>query len=456
MTLCHKIQHHNKVFVSKEAVSESCCLPHFDTDRHSNDHVCCVIKWCLLTRSAVVFLKTCHCSLLLLLEIRHCSLLLFQISTTFSELIMIQQYFRCSFADTFEQCFLLSSQCVFMSRTPVVSETNRHTVNYSSLPGELRNQIMEELLAPGDVWVSRPPRPGITLEGHHVLAALILFLSGVCFLFTVGLAYLFPGNVTIYLSRLAYLGLGSGFVYTFLVIYWYTTRRKLFNYRFQYSPSRWKAERTNGPNFDGRQFLVASKQTCKEGSSIFFPENAFHLPPGSLLETWIWLTGLGEDQRQAIGPFVCDFSLLDLDPLDVHIAYLCACFRKKFLSRGFNFMDIWRYMMLDSLELKWCDKVDFILKRESKSDRQSLRCKIMSMFKRQETTEERLLRAKYTDEMQKASKALDRVISQKIRDLGPQASKRWLIHQEDWEGIEHVHTTKGMLKRTHNSWRYEQ
>ena len=323
--------------------------------------------------------------------------------------------------------------------------------SYFSLPGELRNQVMEELLVPGDVWVSQPPQLGIALVGHVDLAVLLLTIYVLCGICMLGEAYMSCRQPPTHLRRFVFWGFFLCVSYLCVIYYWYRTRSKFFSYRYDFSLKRKKAGKNNSVNSDGYQFLAASKQVSEEGRSIFYSQNVFHLPPGPLSNTQDWFDGLREDHRKTMGTLVCDFSLLDLEPYIVHAAYFIAYLLKKTCRRGSNLTYLWRVEIMNYLWETWLYKVYFILKRENKTDQESLRDKVSFLLGLKEKTRQQSVPSKYIDEMQTAFTDLDRLLVRKIRDLGPQGTKTWLIRREYGEDIVQIHTSKGLLKRVDNS-----
>ena len=133
------------------------------------------------------------------------------------------------------------------------------------LPPEIRNQIMEYVLAPGDIYLPAKP-PSVVSKARRTLRA--------------------ADNVEAVVKRIHY-------PYLYEVVQMYQALQ---------------------PTKYGCQVLATCKQLYCEGYRIFYERNTFHLAPGPLSASSQYFDNLQAHHRALIKHVAIDTSILDLTP----------------------------------------------------------------------------------------------------------------------------------------------
>ena len=261
-----------------------------------------------------------------------------------------------------------------------------NSFKYFSLPGELRTQIMEDLLVFGDVWV-RPSRSPETFSkvwypGRRMGWALLI------------LTFILGINFSIIPYPYSIISIGPSLILTAVVVV-ASTREKPARYFVYHSEDLAKQgkEASNDPTrnltLEGYQFLASCRQAYDEGSSIFFADNRFHLPPGEVRETRAWFDSLREADRAKVRAVALDFTVLDIEPMVTEIIYGVALLMHLFMR--YSVSDIWVFGMIYYLEVVWREKLDFVSMKHPNEDCKCNECISWTLERALQNVESRLL-----------------------------------------------------------------
>ncbi|KAL6712938.1 hypothetical protein ACLMJK_009493 [Lecanora helva] len=192
---------------------------------------------------------------------------------------------------------------------PEMSEQKK-PIGFLDLPPEIRNQILEYVLVPGEVHVRPLLRPQQEQEDPDSVAKRLLEDP------------LHPLNTL-------------------------------------YSALTLKREKqiSKAGTHPGFQVLAACKQTLSEGRSMCYEGNTFYLPPGPLERTCEWLGGIQPGHRAMIKNVCIELSLADLTPemlakLETHIL--------RDRRRNLLWIDIITKLTTQVLKTIWFKKIDFV------------------------------------------------------------------------------------------------
>ena len=146
--------------------------------------------------------------------------------------------------------------------------SNSKTFDYLSLPGEIRNQIMQYVLLPGDIY----PQSSMPIEPGRISQS----------------------STSLWLACSDLLGWPAG---------------PLKN-DSELAPEEKREMRDN--KLPSIPFLVASKQMFEEGERFFYECNTFHLPRGSVEAMRTWINQLSPRHKAMIKSVCLTLTLADV------------------------------------------------------------------------------------------------------------------------------------------------
>jgi len=242
--------------------------------------------------------------------------------------------------------------------------TRQKGFDYLSLPPELRNQVMEYALVPGNVYPKKPsrrPTRGFRESlwrnlGGPKFTKLIRPTTHPAVAIPFPLAFLINVFTVIeYFRRRSKGKLRLWFVlwefFAFFILL-YSDRAR---------PACWEVNQlidAGHYKLPGYQLLAACEQTQEEGERLFYEKNTFHLPPGQLKHTLDWLYELQPWHEIMIKSVCITLSSADLTP---SILTKIDKVRKEEMSEpGFSEERFLRRIIYDFLNEIWAEKLRFL------------------------------------------------------------------------------------------------
>lgn len=214
--------------------------------------------------------------------------------------------------------------------------TSHQTLEYLSLPAEVRNKIMGYVLMPGDVHPRVPlsvPAKKRAFDPKSILNAMLAAVREVSYGVVLKTLLAVMGGVL------------SGLVALFFEA---------------------ESTRTIPPGF---QLLATSKQVYYEGRQMFYGANVFHLPRGNLEDTVKWHEKLLPEHKAMIKRVQITMSVADLTPVamedfdiwrsaDIHrrcSVHDCAAtyLRSRVWKQKLDFLRAWKSLETVYIDSGW-------------------------------------------------------------------------------------------------------